>query len=107
MFRKMSKPTMMIVVEPSIEIQPRVTENMLAPKDLPTKSQNIIDLWFQPFSDILDDERLTKKLWNVLNGTLDVEGSPKEPIVSNLSEIHTGVQGRKWRSGREFRLNSL
>jgi hypothetical protein len=38
----------------------------------------------------LDDEQLTKELWNTLKGTLEAEGSPEEPIVVNLLERHTG-----------------
>jgi hypothetical protein len=57
--------------------------------------------------DILDDEQLTKKLWNMLKGTLETEGSPEELIVANLLERNTSrIQRRKQRSGREFRLNS-
>jgi hypothetical protein len=57
----MSKPYIYKVAEPNIEIQPRVMEDIFASKDLPRKSQKTIDLWFQLFSDILDEEQLTKK----------------------------------------------
>jgi hypothetical protein len=44
----------------------------------------------------LDDEKLTKKLQNMLKGTLEAEGSPEELIVANLPERHTcRVQRRK------------
>jgi hypothetical protein len=55
----------------------------------------------------LDDEQLTKELWNKLKGTLEIEGNPEELIVSHLPERNTGrIQRRKQRSGREFRLNT-
>jgi hypothetical protein len=55
----------------------------------------------------LDDEQLTKKLQNIIKGTLGTEGSPEESIVANILERNTSrVQRRKWRYGREFRLNA-
>jgi len=74
---------------------------MFVQKDPLVKSQKTIDLWLQLFTDILDDEKLTKKLWNTLKGTLETEGSPKEFIVFYLPKRNIGrVQRRKWISGR-------
>jgi len=92
----MSKPSILTDVEPSVELQPIITKNILVLKNLPVKSQNIIVLLFQLFYDILDDEQLTKKLWNVLMGTLEDGGNPEDPIVSNLPERQIGrIQRRK------------
>jgi hypothetical protein len=96
MFRKMSKHAISIVAEPSVELQIRVIENMFALKDLPSKSQKTLYLWFQLFSNILYDKQLTKKLWNILKGTLETEGVPQDLIVSNLPERNTSrIQRRK------------
>jgi hypothetical protein len=71
------------------------------------KSQKVVDLWFQLFSDILDDEKLTEKLWNTIKVALGAEGNPEEFIVANLPERKASrVQRRKRRTGREFRLNA-
>jgi len=100
MFCQMSNPTMEIVTKPSFEFQPRVAENMLTQKDPLGKLQKTIDLWLQLFSDILDDEQLTKKMQNILKGTLGTEGSPKESIVANILEMDTTrIQRTKWRYG--------
>jgi len=88
-FRHMSKPAILAVVEPSVEIQPRVAKNMFSLKDPPTKSQNTIDLWFQLFFEILDEKKLTKTLWNMLKGTLETEGSQEKLIIANLPERNT------------------
>jgi hypothetical protein len=73
----------------------------------PTIPPQTISLWFQLFSDILDDEQLTKELWNKLNGTLEIEENLEELIFSHLPERNTGrIQRRKKKYGREFRLNT-
>jgi hypothetical protein len=43
-------------------------------------------MWIQLFFDILDDEKLTKKLWNTINVNLGAKGNLKEFMFSNLSE---------------------
>jgi hypothetical protein len=91
----MYEPTISIVGKPSVENQPRVMEIFLAPKDLLVKSQNTIDLWFQIFYDILDDEQLTKKFQNALKVNLEVEGIQEELVVSNLPERHIGRVKRR------------
>jgi len=97
----MSKLAILTVVEPIVELQLRVMENMFAPKEPPTKSKNTIDLWFQLFSDILDEEKLTKMLWNMIKGTLETEGNQEELIISNLPERNTSrIHWRKQISRR-------
>jgi hypothetical protein len=91
----MSKPTIPTVLEPSVELRPRVAENLLAPKDLPSKSQNTISLWFQIFCNILDDKKITKKLQKMLKGTLEAEEIPKESIFDNIPERHIGRVHRR------------
>jgi hypothetical protein len=66
------------------------------------KSQKVVDLWFQLFYDILDDEKLTEKLWNTIKMVLGAEGNLREYIVSNLPERKASqVQRRKKRMRRE------
>jgi hypothetical protein len=66
MFRQLSSSAMPEVVEPSSKPnphQPRVIGESLTQMEPPGKSQKVVDLWLQLFSDILDDEQLTGKLW--------------------------------------------
>jgi hypothetical protein len=96
-----------MVSKPRFALQPNHVENSVALKDSPVRPQKIIDLWLQLFSVILDDEKLTKELQNMLKGTLDIEESPKEMIIDNILERNTSrIQRRKRRSRREFRLNT-
>jgi hypothetical protein len=37
----------------------------------------------------LDDEKLTKELWNMLKGTIQIEGRIEELIVGNHPKINT------------------
>jgi hypothetical protein len=64
-------------------------ENCVAQKDPPVRPQQTIELWFHLLSDILDDEQLTKELWNKLKGILEIETNPEELIVAHLPERHT------------------
>jgi len=65
------------------------------------KSHKVVDLWFQLFSDILDDEQLTEKLQNTIEVTLGFEGNPEEFIASNfLERKESRVQRIKKRNGR-------
>jgi hypothetical protein len=51
--------------------------------------QNVVDLWFQLFSDILWNDQLTEKLRNALYLVLGTEESPENRITTNLPEKHT------------------
>jgi hypothetical protein len=59
------------------------------PKRHPEQSQNLINLWFQFFFDILGDDQITKKLHNTLYLILGNEGTPKSIIRTNLPEKNT------------------
>jgi hypothetical protein len=71
----------------------------------PEQSQNVVNLWFQLFSDILGNDQLTEKLHNALYLVLGMEESPGARIMTNLPEKNTQrVQRRKIQTGKEFRL---
>jgi hypothetical protein len=71
----------------------------------PEKSQNVVDLWFQLFSDILGIDQLTKKLHNALYLVLGIEEPMEARIMTNLPEKKTQrVQRRKIQTVKEFRL---
>lgn len=102
-----SNPIELMVSKPRFALQPNHAENSVAQKDSRVRPQKIIDLWVRLFSVILDDEKLTKELQNMLKGTLEIEESPKEMIIDNILERNTSrIQIRKRRSRREFRLNT-
>jgi hypothetical protein len=73
-----------MIIEPCIEMKPNHAENLVVKKGSPTTPHKTIGLWLQIFSDILDDEQLTKELWDTLKGTLEVEGNTEESIVFNI-----------------------
>jgi hypothetical protein len=87
--------------------QPKASRESSAQMDPSGKAQKVVDLWLQLFSDILDDEQLTGKLWNTIKLALGAEGNPEEFITANLPEKNASrIQRRKRRSGKEFRLNA-
>jgi hypothetical protein len=53
------------------------------------KSQKVVYLWLQLFSDILDDKQLIEKLWNTLKRALGTEGNLEESIIANLPTRNT------------------
>jgi hypothetical protein len=55
----------------------------------PEQPQNVVDLWFQLFSDILGNDQLTKKLCNVLYLVLGNEEPIEARIRANLREKST------------------
>jgi hypothetical protein len=62
----------------------------------PEQPQNVVDLWFQLFSDILGNDQLTEKLCNVLYLVLGNEEPIEAGIRANLPEKSTQrVQRRK------------
>jgi len=67
----------------------------------PGRSHKAIDLWFQLFFDILDDEKLTTKFWNTIKVILGDEERIEKLIVANISERKTSrIQRRKRINGR-------
>jgi hypothetical protein len=84
---------------------PPAPQNPIIPMRQPEQSQNVVNLWFQLFSDILGNDQLTEKLHNALYLVLGMEESPEARIMTNLPEKNTQrVQRRKIRTGKEFRL---
>jgi hypothetical protein len=91
-----------IVQVPSSPPAPR---NPVVPMRQPKKSQNVVDLWFQLFSDILGNDQLTKKLCNALYLVLGNEESTEMRIRTNLPKNNTQrVHRRKVRTVKDFRL---
>ena len=71
----------------------------------PEQPQNVVDLWFQLFSNILGNDQLTKKLCNALYLVLGNEEAIEAGIRANLPEKSTQrVQRRKVQTKKEFRL---
>lgn len=59
------------------------------------------------FSDILDDEQLTRKLQNTLKKLTGVAEEGDLGISANLAEKHSHrVKRRRRRTGKEFRLDA-
>jgi hypothetical protein len=89
---------------PASPLAPRNNVNSRRPRE---QSQNIINLWFQLFSEILGDDRLSKKFHNTFYLILGDEGTPETTITTNLLEKNTQrVQRRKVRIGNFFRLEA-
>jgi hypothetical protein len=73
----------------------------------PEQPQNVVDLWFQLFSDILGNDQLTENFCNALYLVLGNEEPLEARIRANLPEKSTQrVQRRKVRTRKEFRLVS-
>jgi hypothetical protein len=71
----------------------------------PEQTQNVVDLWFQLFFDILGNDQLTEKLCNALYIFLGTEEYSETRIRTNLPEKNTQrVQRRKVWIEKEFRL---
>jgi hypothetical protein len=86
----------------------KLLPHLLHPKSCKLKktreqSQNIINLWFQLFSEILGDDRLSEKLWNTLYLILGDEGTPETNITTNLPEKNT----QRYKEGRCELENNL
>jgi hypothetical protein len=65
MFRHLPSPSILEVVETSFKLiphQPRIARESSTQMESSGKSQKVVDLWFQLFSDILDDEQLIENL---------------------------------------------
>ena len=60
-----------MIIEPNLELQLKHVETLVMYKDYLVRPQKTIDLWIWLFSDILDDEQLTKELRNMLKETLE------------------------------------
>jgi hypothetical protein len=68
---------------------PPTPRNLIVPMRQPEQSQNVVDLWFQLFFDILGKDQLTEKLCNSLYLFLATEESPETKIRTNLPKKNT------------------
>jgi hypothetical protein len=95
----MPSPSTPEVAETSFKMnphQPRITKESSTQMECLGKSQKPVNIWFQLFFDILDDEKLIDKLWSTIKLALGAEGNLEEFIASNLPERNTSrVQRRK------------
>jgi len=67
----------------------------------------VIYLWLHLFIDILEDDWLTKKLWNSLKTLTQIAGNEEEPLITNLLDINLKrVRRRRRMTGKEFRLDA-
>jgi hypothetical protein len=69
-----------------VPASPPAPKNPIVISRQPEQPQNVVDLWFQLFSDILGNDRLTEKLCNALYLVLGNEEPIEEGIRANLSE---------------------
>jgi hypothetical protein len=110
MYKNIHGSSNLEVVESNFKLTPhhwRITRESYIQLESFNKSQKVVDLWFQLFFDILDDEQLTEKLWNAIKTALGVEGNLGEYIFANLLERkESHVKRRKKTTGREFWLNA-
>jgi hypothetical protein len=85
------KPPQPIVYPRIMQVpaSPPAPRNPVVPMRQPEKPQNVVDLWFQLFSDILGNDQLTKKLCNALYLVLGTEESPETRIRTNLPKKNT------------------
>jgi hypothetical protein len=80
---------------------PSTPRNYAIPRRHPEQSQSLINLWFQLFFDILEDEQLTEKLRNTLYLILGNEGTLDAIVRTNLPEKNTQrIQRIKVRIGK-------
>jgi hypothetical protein len=101
------KPHQPIVYPKIAEVpaSPPAPRNPVVPMRQPEQPQNVVDLWFQLFFDILWNDQLTEKFRNALHLVLGNEESLETRIRTNLPKKNTQrVQRRKVRTGKEFRL---
>jgi hypothetical protein len=88
-----------------VPTSPRAPRNPVVSMRQPGKPKNVVDLWFQLFSDILGNDQLTQNLRNALYLVLWNEESLETRIGTNIPENNTQrVQRRKVQTGKEFRL---
>jgi hypothetical protein len=72
-----------------IPASPLAPQNPVIPIRQPEQSQNVVDLWFHLFSDILGNDQLIEKLYNALYLVLGMEEPPRARIMTNLPEKNT------------------
>jgi hypothetical protein len=85
------KPPQYIVYPKIVQVpaSPPTGRNPVVIPRQPKKPQNVVDLWFQLFSDILGNDQLTKKFHNALYLVLGNEEPLKARIGANLPEKST------------------
>jgi hypothetical protein len=92
------KPLQPIVYPKMAEVpaSPPTPRNSVVILRQPEQPQNVVDLWFQLFSDIMGNDQLIEKFCNVLYLVLGNEEPLEERIRANIPEKSTQrVQRRK------------
>jgi hypothetical protein len=95
------KPSQPIVYPNMAQVptSPPAPRNPVVMPRQPEQPQNVVDLWFQLFSDIPGNDQLTNKLCNALYLVLGNEEPLEASIRVNLPEKSTQrVQRRKVRT---------
>ena len=104
----MEEKTPQPIVYPNIAqvpASPLAPRNLVVPIRQHEQSQNVVEIWFYLFSNILGNDQLKKKLCNALYLVLGTEEALETRIRTNLLEKNTQrVQRRKIEIGKEFRL---
>jgi hypothetical protein len=72
-----------------VPTSPPALKNLVVTPRQPEQPENVVNLWFQLFSDILGNDQLTKKLRNVLYLFLGNEEPIEAGIRANLPEKST------------------
>jgi hypothetical protein len=88
-----------------VPASPPAPRNLVVPMRQPEQPQNVVDLWFKLFYDIIGNDQLKEKLCNALYLVLENEESPEKRIRTNLPKKNTQrVHLRKVRTRKEFIL---
>jgi hypothetical protein len=72
-----------------VHASPPAPRNLVVPMRQPEQPQNVVDLWFQLFSDILGNDQLTENLHNALYLVLGNEESLETRIRDNVPKKNT------------------
>jgi hypothetical protein len=103
MFRHVSVPSTPEVVETNFKLtphQPTIARESSIQLESLGKSHKVFDIWFQLFSDILDDENIIEKLKNTIKVALGAKVNQFDFIVANLpGRKESRVQIRNRRTG--------
>ena len=85
------KPPHPIVYPKIVEVpaSPPAPRNPVVPMRQHEQPQNVVDLWFQLFFDILWNDQLTEKFRNALHLVLGNEEPTKARIRNNIPEKST------------------
>jgi hypothetical protein len=100
LLRQIPSPSTPEFIENSFKMnphQPRITRESPSQMECSGQTQKSINLWFQLFSNISNNENITNKLQRTIKMALGVEGNLKEFIVSSLPKRNSSRVQRKKR----------